>query len=258
MRIDLSGLQHQFLQAIQGAETSLTAHIAPQPGLTPTERLHIYRRHTQGTRSNTLQAIYPMTCAILGPACFQTLARHYAQDYPATHWNLNQYGGNLPTYLANPPDTFSALSNLPYLSDLSQLELLLHQAYYAAEAAAFPTTDYAALTTSEQARVRLHLAPATGLLQTRWPIYAIWQHWQQQGTLPAALPNLDTPETLCVYRAGQQPQLSRITNATYRLLTQLEQHSLATLATQPDIATAMPALPDYIAQGWINHFTLSH
>ncbi len=256
MSLPLARLQHQFLQAIQGAETSLAEHIAPQPGRTPTERLHIYRRNSQSTCHNALQAIYPMTCAVLGPACFQTLAQHYARDHPAIHWNLNQYGTELPVWLTHPPDTFSALSDLPYLSDLSRLELLLHQAYYAADAAAFPAADYAALTAREQVQARLQLTPATGLLQTPWPVYAIWQHWQQHGTLPPTFHGLDAPDALCVHRAGLQPQVSRITNAACQLLTQLAQHSLATLATRSDVASAMPELPDYIARGWISHFIL--
>ncbi len=256
MSLPLARLQHQFLQAIQGTENSLAEHIAPQPGLTPTERLHIYRRNRQGSCNNALQAIYPMTCAVLGSDCFQTLAQHYARDHPATHWDLNRYGAELPTWLAHPPDTFSALSDLPYLSDLSQLEFLLHRAYYAADVAAFPTADYAALTAREQAQVRLQPAPATGLLQTTWPVYAIWQHWQQHGTLPTTLPGLDAPEALCVHRAGWQPQVSRITVAAGQLLAQLAQHSLATLATRPEVATVLPELPDYIARGWISHFIL--
>ncbi|MEM6405467.1 MAG: DNA-binding domain-containing protein [Pseudomonadota bacterium] len=258
MSTELATLQHQFLQALQGTDTNLTTYIAPQPDLTATERLHIYRRNTQGTRHNTLQAIYPITRAMLGDDCFQTLARHYAQDHPAAHWNLNQYGADLPAWLANPPDAFSTLSDLPYLADLSQLELLLHQAYYAADAAAFPVTDYAALTPGEQTRVQLHLAPATGLLQSTWPVCAIWQHWQQHGTPPGTLPCPDQPDTLCIHRAGLQPQVSRITSATYQLLTHLQQHDLATLAARPDTAPALPALPDCIAQGWISHFILPH
>lgn len=256
MRPALAQLQHQFLQAVQGAKTDLPTSIVPRPGLTPTQRLAIYRRNTQGARHKTLQAIYPITCAVLGEACFQTVAHHYARDYPATHCNLNQYGTDLPAWLMRPPDAFSTLSDLPYLSDLSQLELLLHQAYYAADAKPFPATEYAALADQTQARARLQLAPAIGLLQTCWPVYAIWQHWQQHNTPPTALSSLDSPEALCVHRTGLQPQVSRITAAAWQLLTQLEQHSLADLAARPDVAPALPEIPCLIAQGWISHFML--
>jgi hypothetical protein len=252
--MQLATLQHQFLQAISGAETSLTEYITLQAGRTPVERLHIYRRNTQGTYRKTLQAIYPMTCGVLGASCFQTLARHYVRDHPATHWNLNQYGASFPAYLANPPDAFHTLSDLPYLVDLSQLELLLHQAYYAADVAPFPVNDYAALTATEQARVRLQLAPEVGLMQTSWPIYTIWQHWQQQGSLPTSLSGLQSPDALCIHRVGLQPQVSRVSLAAYQLLTRLEQYCLAELATQPDVAPAMPDLPDYIARGWVSCF----
>ncbi len=252
--MQLATLQHQFLQAISGAETSLTEYIAPQAGHTPTERLRIYRRNTQGTYRKTLQAIYPMTCAVLGASCFQTLAQHYVCDHPATHWNLNQYGAGFPVYLANLPDAFHAVSDLPYLADLSQLELLLHQAYYVADVTPFPVNDYAALTASEQASARLQLAPEIGLMQTSWPIYAIWQHWQQQDSLPTSLSGLQSPDALCIHRAGLQPQVSRVSLVACQLLTQLEQYSLAELAAQPEVVPAMSDLPDYIARGWVSRF----
>lgn len=251
---ELAQLQQQFLHAVNTTDTALLNAIAPHARLTLTAQLQIYRQNTQLTRCKTLQTIYPILHTILGEECFQALAQHYIAAHPAKHGNLNQYGDQLATYITDPPHAFQALHDLPYLSDLAQLEYLVHQAYYAPDATIFPSAVFNQLTATQQTQIQLQLAPDIGLLRTDWPLLACWQHWQQHHTLPATLVGTQTTQFLCIHRADLQPTVSAITPEAYQLFSYLPDMTLAELAKHPELANRMSLITNYIQCGWICGF----
>ena len=198
-----------------------------------------------------------MTESILGTACFKTLTHYFSLENPANHWDLNQYGADLPAYLAKPPNQFAAFQDIPYLSDLAQLEWGLHQAYYAADRKAFPATRFNTLTATDQTKARLIRAADIQLLKTPWPLYECWQHWQQTGTLPDTLAGNEVPQLLNIHRPDLQPTISRLEPEAYQLLTEIPNKNLAELANDPNLAPTMHLITEFIQQGWITDFDIS-
>lgn len=261
--MSLAQVQQDFLTSVNSDHDGLAQHIAApltdladdRVSLTPIDRINIYRNNTRQARVRALSDIYPITEQVLGARFFSMLCHRYSQDHPASHWDLNQYGQELPQFITEQAADFDSLAELPYLEQLGQLEWLLHQAYYAADSSGFPLEQFSNLDVDRQQACRLVLAPSVALIPSDWPIYELWQCWQA-GKLPETLAPLTKTEYLCVSRKHYRPEVTTITPAMFLLLSKLADNSLAALAVMPELASALEALPECIEKGWITDFYL--
>ncbi len=253
--MSLALIQQDFLKAVNSNHNGLCGHLCQGGALKPMDRVNIYRNNTQQARVRALSDIYPMTVGIIGTRLFNMFCHRYSDSHPATHWDLNQYGREFPQFIAEQAIRFDGLAELLYLEELGHLEWLLHQSYYAVNSTEFPLEQFSGLDSASQQACRLLLSPSVGLINTDWPLYDLWQHWQQ-GTLPDALDPLSTTEYLCVSKDRHRPTVTPINREQYLLLSKLSHTSLVALATQPELASALKALPEYVAKGWITDFYL--
>jgi len=258
---DLKNIQHDFLTSVNQDSNELETHILGSDhltteALTTLARIDIYRNNTQQARVRALTDIYPITRDILGAQFFQQVGAFFSQHQPADHWNLNHYGKDFPQFIAEYLVSNTPQQDLPYLNDFGQMEWLLHCAYYVADADQFPIEAFNQLTPTEQESCRLQLAPSVALLSSRWPIYSLWQHWQQ-GELPETVEAIIEPEYLCIYRADYQPTVSVINTGVYLLLDHCQRMTLAQLAESPELSDALHLLAQCIEQGWITGFYFS-
>lgn len=253
--MSLALIQQDFLRTVNSDHNGLCEHLCQGGVLEPIDRVNIYRNNTEQTRVRALSEIYPMTVGIIGTRFFNMLGHRYSGSHPATHWDLNQYGREFPQFIAEQTTGFDGLAELPYLGELGHLEWLLHQSYYAVNSTEFPLEQFSGLDSASQQACRLLLSPSVGLINTDWPLYDLWQHWQQ-GALPNALEALSATEYLCVSKDRHRPTITLISREQYLLLSKLSHTSLVALATQPELASALKALPEYMAKGWIADYCL--
>lgn len=166
-------------------------------------RMAIYRNNVLGNWRGALAGAYPVTRLIVGDAFFGALARAYARAHPSASGDLNEFGAGLAAFLETFPDT----QDLPYLPDVARLEWRVHLAYYAAEA---PPFDFSRPTGAR-------LAPACALLESDWPLAAIWQAHQPGGD-PATVDLGAGPERVLVCRPAWQVEVRALARGDYAFL----------------------------------------
>lgn len=166
-------------------------------------RMAIYRNNVFGNWRGALESAYPVTRRIVGEAFFAALARAYACAEPSTSGDLSEYGARLAAFTAS----FEHAQDLPYLPDVARLEWLVHRAYHAAQAPAF-----------DPARaLEARLAPACALLESGWPLVAIWQAHQPGGD-PASVDLAAGPERVLVRRPAWRVEVRALARGDFRFL----------------------------------------
>ena len=166
-------------------------------------RMALYRNNVLGNWRGALESTYPVTRRIVGEAFFSALAHAYARAHPSASGDLNAFGAELAAFVAS----FEHAQDLPYLPDVARLEWLVHRAYYAADARAFDPGR----------ALEARLAPASALLESQWPLAAIWQAHQPGGD-PASVDLAAGPERLLVLRPAWRVEVRALARGDFRFL----------------------------------------
>lgn len=134
-------------------------------------RFSVYRNNVAVSLTEAMHQAFPVITKLLGQQNMDGLAGIFLRQHPPSSPLMMFYGEEFPEFLAG----MEQLSHLGYLPDVARLELALRRAYHAAdsqpinpEALAIPPEDLMGAT--------LTLAPATRILRSDWPIFAIWQY----------------------------------------------------------------------------------
>ncbi len=131
------------------------------------ERLNIYRNNILGNFESVLNSIFPITKKILGAEKFEELSQKYYRKFPSKSGDLNEYGKNF----------FKILKSCKplYLKDLSQLELLHHQAFFVKKTKEFDLKSFKKILPENLENLIFILNPATSLLASKFAIFSIWR-----------------------------------------------------------------------------------
>jgi uncharacterized protein len=207
-----------------------------------TRRLGVYRANLQAARIGALQAAFPTVQQIVGEHFFAGLARDYGRAHPSSQGNLNHFGAALADYLQG----FAPAADMPYLSDMAQLDWALHRADSAADA---PSLDASALSkalgTHAADSVHVQLHPAVTVLCSSYPIYDIWQYnvALREGHIALAPEGLQA-QCVVVHRgewratATQLPQAQALALHKLKLGQTLQDALSVALETEPNIDLA--------------------
>lgn len=152
-------------------------------------RLGIYHNHYRVTLIEALATTFPVVASLVGPVCFQRLARGSVLKAPPDHPCLHRYGAGFPRHLAALP----ALSGLPYLACVARLEWAIVEANLAEE----PVVPAA----NAGGRIAFH--PSCRLVVSPYPVDRIWQ--MHQDAEPAGPVDLDAGGVgLLVHRRDEE------------------------------------------------------
>lgn len=136
------------------------------------ERLNIYRNNVLGNFESILSNIFVVTKKILGEKNFDVLVQKYCQKFPSKSGDLNDFGTEFPKFLKS--------HELPYLKDLAQLELLYHQAYFAAlNKQKIDLKKIKKIENTNLAKVTFTLEQSCVLFASKFAIFSIWQKEQK-------------------------------------------------------------------------------
>lgn len=166
----------------------LTPDLAPPPGLTDGagrpagRRFAVYRNNVAVSLTEALETGFPVLRKLLGPETFRRLAGLVLRAHPPRSPLMMDYGQDMPAFL----EGFEPLQHLPYLADVARLELALRRAYHAEDATPVAPDRLAALPPDQVMRARLGLAPAVQVVQSPWPVHAIWAFNMADGPKPVA------------------------------------------------------------------------
>ncbi len=150
----------------------LLGQLGAMPRLSPSDSLEIYRRSTANAFEEALAEILPVSLELVGEACFRSAARLYRRQRFSLHPDLARIGDDWPEFV--PRQSF--LDGVPYLADVGRLELALHHAYSSTSPGL--GQEFSALAdcvASEPGAWRFVLAPGFALLDSPYPVLAIWE-----------------------------------------------------------------------------------
>ena len=167
----LRELQAGFAAALLADDESRIAAHVLDDGLTPSARLAVYRHHVFTSLTAALEATYPVVCRLVNRRFFGWAADCYIRAHPPASPCLFEYGADFPSFLA----AFEACAHLPWLADVARLEGAMAVAVHAPESAPLDPEPWRALDPAALARLTFRFDPAVTLLESAWPVDAIWR-----------------------------------------------------------------------------------
>jgi hypothetical protein len=145
-------------------------------------------------------------------------ARVFIGEHPPSSPLLILYGDKFPGFLRD----FGQLQDLPYLSDVAQLEWLWAQAYNAADRAPLTSDQLAEIQPDKLESVRFELHPSTGLLSSPYPAVSLWQ--TNVSDQEVRVIDLDQGgEDALLVRPALEVQVRRIPPGAYLMISKLWQ-----------------------------------
>jgi hypothetical protein len=219
--VSLHELQTRFRDAVLGNAPERMAGLVAADGIDPAERLAIHRNNSWVGFHATLAATYPVVERLAGEDWFRASARRYQRAHPSTSGDLQYVGQHYGDFLhAELGSTEHA-----YFADVAALEWRYQEALIAADSAAegatFDPATLASVDPADHERLVFQPQPSLRLIESAYPLLAIWKA-HQPGADPEAPPiRLDAgPSRVMLLRRTDHVELRELPAAEYALLEQ--------------------------------------
>ncbi|MGY2492860.1 HvfC/BufC family peptide modification chaperone [Cupriavidus sp. CP313] len=200
-------LQRAVRQELLGfADGNASQYVVPD-GLDPQARLGIYRNTATGALLTTLRLAYPAVQALVGPEFFEGAARQFIEHNPPACAQLDSYGGAFPDFLEQMPQAES----LVYLPDAARLEWAVNEVLHAPDTNPLDLGRLRQLDEGGLQQVSFLPNPAVRLLQSAYPVDAIWNAVLTRDDSALASINLAAgPVSMYVCRSASGVDIERI------------------------------------------------
>ena len=157
-------VQREFRAAMLDDDAGAVAGRVCADGLEASARLAVYRHHVVSSLTAALESTYPVVTRLVDARFFHFAADRYIRTHPPASPCLFEYGAALADFLAE----FEPSRRLAYLPDVARLEWAMNVALHAPDAVPIGRAALA-----RGPRAALH--PSVTLLQSPWPIDALWR-----------------------------------------------------------------------------------
>ena len=191
--------QEAFTKGLLDAQTAAPEGIINPDGTPATKRYDVYRNNVAVSLSDALETAFPVLRKLLGEEFFRALAGVYLRTHPPKSPLMMFFGEDMPQFLAR----FDPVKHLPYLPDMARLELAMRQSYHAADATPIDGQALAAIAPDALMALTFEFAPATQLIRSDFPIYAIYLA-NTQANAPKPVMK---PEAALITRPEFDPQI---------------------------------------------------
>ena len=186
--------QTAFTTALLNPATPAPSGLTDPFGGPAGKRFDVYRNNVAVSLTEALETGFPTVRKLVGEDFFRAMAGIYLRANPPSDPRLALYGTTFPGFLAR----FEPALHLPYLPDVARLDLGLRQSYHAADVDALDTTG---LDPAAVLSLKPRLAPATLVLSSRHPVFAIWRY-NTETDAPRPDP---IPQDVMIARKGFDP-----------------------------------------------------
>ena len=185
------------------------AHEVVGDGLAPEARLAVYRHHVVSSLTAALESTFPVVVRLVDPRFFRFACDRYIRSEPPTGPCLFEYGATFADFLGR----FEPCCHLEWLPDVARLEWAMNTALHApdAEPLSVDTLRAQPAGTLEAAQLALH--PSVTLLESPWPVDAVWRAQQPDGDGVADLAAGGV--RLCVWRRGDDVVFRALSPAAF-------------------------------------------
>ncbi|MCY1277456.1 putative DNA-binding domain protein [compost metagenome] len=209
-------------------------------GLAPRVRLAIYRNTATGALVTALRLTYPAVHALVGAEFFEGAAGLFIEDSPPQSAWLDAYGEAFAEFLERLPQAAS----LAYLPDVARFEWAVGAVLHAADVPPLGLERLARLEAAESREVCFTPHPAVRLLQSRFPVDAIWRAVLNHDDAAMAGIDLNTgPVWLWVRRSASGVEIDRFAEHQWRFM--------ATLMDGRPLHAALNEAPSAEAHAWL-------
>lgn len=217
-------------------------------GLTPEQRLSIYRNNTRLGLTEVLGEVYPVVNKLVGDAFFIRLAQAYINLHPLQSACLLGFGGQFAEVIAG----FKDAQDLAYLPDTARLEWYWHETYHEADDSPLDVSALAQLDAASFEQLGFKVHPTTRFIVSDYPIGRIWANNQSDSQQEALIDLNEGGCRLLLYRPELEVEIVSLTEANYQCLTALASGLTLIQAVEPIIK----AHPDFDIQSLLQHWLL--
>jgi len=235
-------------------DRGIAAHVV-DAGMSPAERLDVYRNTFASVLTTALRLSYPAAHRLVGAEFFEGAARIFIEAHPPKSACLDDYGEKFADFLSD----FEPAASLAYLPEVARLEWAVNRALHASDVEPLDPRRLAALAEAERARVRFAPHPSVSLIGADYPVDTIWRAVLKQDD--AALAAIDLaagPVWLLAQRLASGIDVRRISESAWRFTATLfaGRPLAAALDEAPDL-DASALLADHLAAGRFIDFSLN-
>jgi Putative DNA-binding domain len=163
--------QQMLMRALWRDNAAVQGWVRAPARASVAQGLMAYRGNAGALAERALGSAYPTLAALIGAESFALLARHFWHEHPPVRGDVGQWGEALPAFIADSEQ----LAGEPYLADSARLDWSVHAATRAADVAGAWPPALDALASTDPMQLRLQLAAGAAVVESRWPIVAIWQ-----------------------------------------------------------------------------------
>ena len=239
-------LQRAVRQDLLGPADGAASEYVVTDGLPPQARLAIYRNTANSTLLRVLQLTYPAVQSLVGSEFFEGAARRFIEQCPPSSAHLDSYGEAFPDFLAQMPEAAS----LAYLPDTARLEWAVNQVLHAPDAKPLDLRRLEELDEVDIQAVRFLPSPAVRVVESCFPVDAIWRAVLSRDDSALVAINLDVdPVWLYVHRGASGVAVDRISEEQCRFA--------AALLAGRLLHDALVDVPDARTSDWLAHLLAS-
>lgn len=203
---DFATLHKKFTSALLKPQAEIPAGLIAVKAPNIQKRFGVYRNNVMASLIEALKANFPICFALVGKNFFNALAVAYISENPPVIPMLFKYGADMPSFMAE----FPAVSTIPYLPDVAQLEDNWRRAYHAAEKAPLEIAAVQDVSGDDQMNLVFEIHPSASILKSGWPVYSIWQG-HETGDMGKI--DLDKSENVVICRPNVDVLLASLDNA---------------------------------------------
>jgi hypothetical protein len=230
----LRDLQVAFLDgALHGHPAQVCSLIAASE-LAPESRIAIYANNAREGFLQALAATFPVIECLAGPDWFRQTGREYMRRHPSRSGNLHFVGERFAAFL----DEALRGTDYAYFADVARLEWAYQEVLVAADHPSFDIAALSAIDPADYEALAFRVHPALRLVESRYPILAIWRSNQPDAPPDSPAISLEAGASrLLVIRREDHVELRELPEAEFALLAAFMRG--ATLGEAAELAFAL-------------------
>lgn len=208
----------------------------------------VYQTNYQQALLASLFKVFGKTTNLLNMDKFKQISLNdifldYIQDTPSTNQNLSRYGDHFPVWLKSAYKRY----NLPeYILDLTALEILLHQSYYANDTIPMDVSAFSVLSEEDQVSTKFSRTNSMRLFQSSWDFSEL-----VDGNIGNAKLHDKSSSFYIIYRNEGVPTWTTCTEDIYNLLEFLEHPRSLSSISETKRFNSEVNLPTLIQRSWV-------
>lgn len=196
--------------------------IANNGGVSAKGRLSIYHDNTQITLRNNLERKYKTVANIVDSRFFSYTASEFIKMYKPVTANLNDYGIEMPEFLAN----FEKTQHISYLPEMARLEWLRHVAQFMPDGEEINPFELNKVPKELYSKILFTVQPSAVFMESKFPIDNIWQVSQPNYKGEVRVDMQSGPVYMLVVRPHQNVEMFSLSKGDYVFLQAIQKGAL--------------------------------